>query len=322
MQEYVYVSMILKEYDNALKMSKEMITLYDNANYYSLVADIYYTMKSYKRALKYYNISYSKKNNENVLLTISILNYTYLNNKENAILRLENYVKEHNCSKLICSKLFSYYRLNGDTDKMTTMLKTLYEKYKNSYTKDSALKISTLLIKLLEEKDINEAINFLEKNNIDNETLLRLYGETNQYDKAHKNLTKEYQETKNKNTLGKIAIVEFEMSKNKESILKKVFQKFDIALQNNMNDNANFENYYGYLLVDYNIDIKKGKKLIEKALSKYPNNYAYMDSIAWAYYKSKDCKNAYKYMSKVVKQVGLENEEIKEHWNKIKGCKK
>jgi len=47
----------------------------------------------------------------------------------------------------------------------------------------------------------------------------------------------------------------------------------------------------------------------------------YLDSLAWGYYKERDCDKAYKMMKRVVDEEGLEEPEIIEHWDAIKQCK-
>lgn len=44
-------------------------------------------------------------------------------------------------------------------------------------------------------------------------------------------------------------------------------------------------NYLGYLYVDKNINLDRSEELILKALSYEPTNYAYIDSLAWVYYR-------------------------------------
>ena len=62
--------------------------------------------------------------------------------------------------------------------------------------------------------------------------------------------------------------------------------------------------------------------LVKKALVQEPNNLAYIDTLAWGQYKLKNCKEANKQMKRVVDEIGLNDEEIKLHWEKIKECKK
>ena len=113
----------------------------------------------------------------------------------------------------------------------------------------------------------------------------------------------------------------FELAKDKQKVLKNVIANFELALSSGIN-NSEFQNYYGYLLIDYNINIHKGIKLIKQALKTSPNNIAYIDSLAWGYYKINKCKEAYKLMKKVVSLTGLGDSEIKQHWEKINRCKK
>ena len=52
-----------------------------------------------------------------------------------------------------------------------------------------------------------------------------------------------------------------------------------------------------------------------------PDNIAYLDTLAWGEYKVKNCKEAYIQMKRVVDEIGLDDEEIKSHWEKIQECK-
>ncbi len=76
------------------------------------------------------------------------------------------------------------------------------------------------------------------------------------------------------------------------------------------------------MLIDYDINVSKGLELAKQALDKHPNNAAYLDSVAWGYFKLGKCDLALKYMKKVIEQIGLDNKEIKLHWEKIQECKK
>jgi len=71
-------------------------------------------------------------------------------------------------------------------------------------------------------------------------------------------------------------------------------------------------NYLGYLLIDKNIDIEKGNKLIDRALIIDPNNGAYIDSKGWYLYKKGEYNKSLKYLLKAYKIVG-DDLEILEH---------
>ena len=109
------------------------------------------------------------------------------------------------------------------------------------------------------------------------------------------------------------------MSTNKKEVLNSVVEKLNTVLQTS--SNHIYQNFLAYLLVDYELDINKGVALVKKALVQDPENIAYLDTLAWGEYKLKNCKTAYEVMKKVVDQVGLEDEEIRIHWEKIKECK-
>ena len=110
------------------------------------------------------------------------------------------------------------------------------------------------------------------------------------------------------------------MAEDKKLVLNDVIFKFEKVLQTT--SNHIYENYLAYILIDFDVDVKKGLILVKKALVQEPNNIAYLDTLAWGEYKQKNCKEAFKQMKKVVDEVGLDDAEIKMHWHKIKECKK
>ena len=118
------------------------------------------------------------------------------------------------------------------------------------------------------------------------------------------------------------AVLTFEsaVDKNDKQMIKKVVAYFDKAISLGVDDSI-YLNYYGYTLIDKDINVKKGMKIISDALIQQPDNTYYLDSLAWGYYKENDCKKAYSMMKKVVEQEGLEEPEIAEHWDLIQKCK-
>jgi len=214
------------------------------------------------------------------------------------------------------------YQEQGNVDGMLSILNRMYLKYKrNPALHKTTLMIQNLIVTLLESKDIKEAIKFLEKTKIDQTKLINLYYQDGQLKKALKMTRKLYRKTRKPDLLGKIAMFEFELAKDKHKVMKHVVANFELALSSGIN-NASYQNYYGYLLIDFDINVKKGMKLIRSALKTTPNNVAYLDSLAWGYYKLGKCKKALTIMKKVISVTGLKDQEIKLHWNNIKACKK
>ena len=126
-------------------------------------------------------------------------------------------------------------------------------------------------------------------------------------------------QTSNIDYLAQQAILEFESAQDKRAILSSIITKFNIVLEKS--DNPVYQNYLAYILIDFDIDVKRGLVLVNKALDKEPSNIAYLDTLAWGKYKIKSCLEAYLNMKQIVDQIGLEDEEIRLHWEKIKECR-
>jgi predicted Zn-dependent protease len=319
--EYILALSSQKYYEEALKIAKSLLKESATSQNYALVANIYFQQKNYKEAIKYYESAYAGDQNESTLLQLVNILYNYLDKKDEALAYLETYVQTNKCNPTICNRLMLIYQEQGNVDGMLSILTRMYNKYKDSNLQPQAMKvIENLIISLLERKDIKKAIKFLEDNRLNQDKLINLYYQDQQLEKALK-LTKEiYNQTKNPELLGKIAMYRFELAKDKRKVLKHVIANFELALSSGIN-NAGYQNYYGYLLIDYDIDIEKGLSLVQEALKQSPNNLAYLDSLAWGYYKQKNCKKAQEIMTQVINRAGLKDPEIKLHWNIIKDCK-
>ena len=195
----------------------------------------------------------------------------------------------------------------------------MYQDYKKNNETLLLSKTKILLVKYLAKNNVGNAINFLEENKEEDEILLNLYKITNQPQKAYDLLGNLFGRTNNLDYLAQQAIIQFEMAEDKRKILDEVIPKFERVLVTN---NSIYQNYLAYIYIDFDINIKRGLLLVKKALAQDSNNLAYLDTLAWGEYKVKNCKEALKQMKKVVDEVGLDDAEIKLHWQKIKECKK
>lgn len=63
-------------------------------------------------------------------------------------------------------------------------------------------------------------------------------------------------------------------------------------------------NFYGYTLADYGLQLDLAQELIEKALKAQPKNVAYLDSLAWVFFKRGDTAKAEEVMRKLL-EIGL-----------------
>ena len=310
----------LNETDKALEIAKTLLKEYKSALNYEVLANVYFVKKDYEKAISYFETSYSMNKDSNTLFNLVNILYAYLNRKAEALAYLETHVRLYGCDSLVCSKLVSIYQEQNNIDGVISVLKRSFLTFKNQNDDNMANKTYELLIAYLEKKDLNEAIKFLEENSVDELKLINLYKRVNQNNKALSLAKKLYKEDSNIDLLAQIAILEFESADDKKAVLDSVIKKFNDVLT--VLDSHVYQNYLGYILIDFDIDVKKGLAFVEQALEKAPNNIAYLDSKAWALYKLKRCDEAYTFMKKVVEEVGANDSEIKIHWQKIKECSK
>jgi uncharacterized protein HemY len=172
------------------------------------------------------------------------------------------------------------------------------------------------------KKEYIKLIDFLEETKVDDKVLLETYIRIKNYDRAYKLALEIYQQSGDIEYLGQSAIYEYESKKNNlnESVIKSVTEKFERVISTK--DSALYFNYFGYLLIDHEIDVKKGIDYVKKALQLSPESSYYLDSLAWGYYKLSKCKKAKEIMQKVIKLEGSDQEEIRLHINEIEKCLK
>jgi len=283
-----------------------------------LASNPYLYSGEFKKALDLLGKAYEKSSNEDVLLRMAVIMDEYTNERKKAIQLLET----HRRMNLVVSdqlyfKLLSLYIKENNIDGILETYKVLYEKDKQD-------KYLTKIIEAYAYKsDIDGAIAYLEKNGNSDKILYDLYKSKKYFDKALKLVNKFYSKDHDPKWLAEKAILTFEKAKNKDDkkMIAMVVKYFDKAISEGVDDSL-YLNYYGYTLIDKNIDIKKGMKIISDALVQQPDNTYYLDSLAWGYYKEKACKKAYKMMKKVVDMEGLDEPEIAEHWEAIQKCQK
>ncbi len=68
-------------------------------------------------------------------------------------------------------------------------------------------------------------------------------------------------------------------------------------------DNAGALNYLGYMLADRNVRLDEAYQMVKKALDLEPDNYAYMDSLAWVYYRQGKLDDAEELLVRALEQT-------------------
>jgi tetratricopeptide (TPR) repeat protein len=304
-----------KENEKAKKLGTELIAQEGDAIDYELSASPYILSGDYKKAVELLTKAYEKTYNEDILMKITILLANYLHNVDEATRRLENHRKSYQCSEKICAQLLEIYSKELNVDGLLSIYKDLYKKTKKDI----------YAIKLIEgyiyKEEFDKAISFLKKEYKNDELLYEVYLAKKDYKSALRIAEKLYSKDKSPRWLAESAMAIYENAKNKDdkNMLKKVVENFEKALKAGVKDSV-YLNYYGYTLIDKDIDIQKGIKIVKDALKEEPDNTYYLDSLAWGYYKLHRCKEAYKEMKKVVDKEGLKEEEIIQHWVAIQEC--
>ncbi|SFV57158.1 FIG00545237: hypothetical protein [hydrothermal vent metagenome] len=306
-----------KKYEEAKEVSVLLLADSTDAVDFELSANPYIFTKDYPKAVELLTKAYNKTYNENILLKITTILVNYMRNIPEATLRLENYRTHHKCSERICLQLISIYFQQNNISKIIPLYKELYKSTKKEQYAEKVVESYRYL------KDYSKAIEFLKNDYKNPELLYSLYIEEKAFKKADNLSRKLIVETNDPKWYAESAMILYESAPNKNDkvMLAEVVKRFEIAIEKGI-ENTVYLNYYGYLLIDKDIDIKKGINIVKKALKEQPDNSYYLDSLAWGYYKLGDCKKALDTMQKVVKIEGLKEKEIREHWNAIRGkCK-
>ena len=289
----------------------------DKARDLDLASNPYLYSGDFEKALDLLETAYKKTSNEDVLLRMAVIMDEYINERKKAIQLLETHRRMNivNSDQLFFKLLSLYVKENN--------INGVLEIYKVLYEQDEQEKYLTKIIEVYVYKhDIDGAISFLEENKVGDTTLYELYKSKKYFDKALTLINKLYKKDKDARWLAEKAVLTFEnaVDKNDKKMIDKVVAYFDKAISLGVDDSI-YLNYYGYTLIDKDIDVKKGMKIISDALVQQPDNTYYLDSLAWGYYKEKACDKAYNMMKKVVDMEGLDEPEIAEHWDAIQKCK-
>lgn len=270
----------------------------------------------FKRALDLLSRVYETVPREEILLRMTDIMDEFTDERKKAIQLLETHRRMNIVSHDVYAKLLLLYQKEKDID-------GILETYKALYQQDNDPEYLTKIIDAyMYKRDLDGAIAFLEEDQSRNDILYELYKAKKYFSKALALVDKLYEEDKNSKWIAEKGVLLFENSedKNDKKMIQDVISHFEKAIALG-NDDSIYLNYYGYTLIDKEVNVKKGIDVIENALIQQPDNIYYLDSLAWGYYKQCDCDKAYKLMKRVVDEEGLEEEEIIEHWNAIRQCK-
>ena len=274
----------------------------------------------YGDALGLLKKAYAQSPDEQTALQIAALYLLKLQQPKRAIDFLEKHLeRDPRVSIGFYFKLIELYAKENRLDKVLALYKKLYLRDPQNYFLQKIIEIS------IYQKDMEGLIRFLEKTKGNDALLYNVYKDNGFFDKASHLAQKMYAKTAKPKWLAEEAILLYEQAQKAHAvtpeILKKMSRLFDEAFAKGAKK-AIYLNYYGYSLIDHDLDIDKGIGMIRRALGQDPNNTYYLDSLAWGLYKKGECRNAHKLMRRVIQKEGLKEPEISDHYKAIKACLK
>jgi len=333
----------LKEYDEALKDLKILIEkdprnaeLYrlmtiayikksaqralqldpDNIKNVDMIASIYLAGGENRKAYEVYEEYYEKHHDDDSLVRMVSILYHKIHDRKKSLSILETHSKIVGCSEKVCLFLAEIYRQENSLDNLASVYERLYGATGKSEYAQRAAEIFTY------EKRYKKAVEILESSNADKRLLLAVLKQSKDFKKALKLAKELYDETLDPVWLAEYGVLLYEAADKKSDpkLLKKVESLLSSSIKKGVNE-ALYLNYLGYLLIDHDMDIARGMRLVEKALKIEPDSPFYLDSLAWGYYKLGRCDRALDIMKRVVEKMGLDDKEIKLHWEKINRCR-
>ena len=305
--------------DLAEPLADRWLAVSDRPADLKLAATLKNDLGKYNEALQLLKKAYAKSPDERTLLQEVSLLEKQLKDRQEAIRLLETHLRlQPDASVAVYFKLIELYAQENRLDKVLELYKKLYEKDPQQYFLQKIVKLS------LYTHDLDGLIALLEKHPRGNEELLyRLYKEKKRIDKAIALAHQRYKESGQPKWLAEEAILRYEAARAKKKITPQVLKTFrrlfDEALKKGLDDSL-YLNYYGYTLIDHDLDIERGISLVRRALKQQPDNSYYLDSLAWGIYKLGRCDRAYRIMEKVIANQGLQEPEIRMHWESIRKC--
>lgn len=301
-----------KEFQNAIETLEKLLKIEKSASSYLLAAEICLIEKDYEKSVEYYKKSYELEPSEYVVDKLAETLYLSLNRIDEAIRYYNSHISFSGCGEFLCQRVGALYAKKGDIDGVISVYRKIYEQ-----DNDSAIGKKIIDLYLL-KNDYVGVQEFLESSRLDDVALLKVLKYNQEYKRASEIALKLYKESGEIDYFAQHIMFEFESGdqKNKELIDKTIDGLKSVIKTSNSHI---YLNYLGYLMIDNGMDIKEAMEYIKEALRQDSENSAYLDSLAWGYYKQSEYKKAYETIEKVKNSMG-QDPIVKEHYETIKNA--
>ena len=302
---YSYIKM--DKLNKALNLTFDILHRKRSLEIYKIVAFIYIQKKNYKEAIKYLKSVYSISKSPKVLSEMGDIFFKYLKNPNEAISYYQTHIRLYGCNILICSRLAEVYKFLYDYENLISIYKKLYLATGNN---EYANKIVYIY---LEQKKYQKAIKFVESHHLNKYLLYLIYKNKLEQTHNYRVAYKLYKMTRKNRYFFLYSVYKFEQSKKGLLNIRNLIYNLNFLIKKERN--PVYLNYLGYILIDYDINVKRGVKLVKEAVKNNPSD-EFLDSLAWGYYKLHKCKKAWKIILKIKEQ----DKEIEKHKKMIRRC--
>ncbi|NPA55390.1 MAG: hypothetical protein GXO40_03415 [Epsilonproteobacteria bacterium] len=304
----IYSYLELNQPQLALKYAQDFLKTHRNLQTYEIIAYIYIKLHKYKLAINYLKSAYAISHSVDVLAKMGDVFFKYLKKPNEAVSYYQTHIRLHGCNVLICNRLAQIYKYLYDYDNLIAIYKKLYE-----HTLDTQYANKVVYL-YLEQEQYKKAIKFIQENKLNKSLLYLVYKSRLNKKQTYKDAYKLYKYTGDYKYFFLYTVYKFQQSKKSIELLRNVIANLEILVKNH--PNPLYLNYLGYILIDYDIDVKRGIKLVKQALKTMPHSKAFLDSLAWGYYKLHQCKQAYD----IIKRIKSKDKEILYHKKMIRRC--
>ena len=289
---------------------------------HEILGSLYLQSNRVDDALAQFNEAYKGDHSERSLEQIIAI-YSNTQNNERIGELLNNHLEKYGCSQELCKRSIEFYVKTKQISRVEKLLKEIEEK---SPTIQNA---TNLIAVYAYEKKYNEAIEIAKKYPLNRSILLELYLGKGDFSLASKQASLIYEESKNYEMLILSQIYFFETIKDNPSqdAILSIIKKLQYAISELKKQKqtpqsfGEYLNFLGYLMIDYDVDIKKGISYVKEALAINSENIEFIDSLAWGYYKLGDCNQAKREFDKIPKAKIEELNDLKIHQKALLECK-
>ncbi|MGI0439411.1 ATP-dependent nuclease [Helicobacter himalayensis] len=314
----------LNDAPNALKVAKEIQEQEDSPQIHNVLGVIYITMGEKKKAIEEFSWVYENLGTQEALARLLWL-LEEDNQYQRALELLDSFLAKNPCEPQFCQQALGFYIKGMQTEKIESLLKKRYDDEPNIANAQSLIAIYAF------RKKYSQALEIANRYPFDPKFLIELYVGAKDYKMATSSALQAYKNTNNALYLCYSYLYEFESLENVDkNAVKKLANKMQDAIELLKKDSipdslqaqdfAIFYNFIGYTLIDYEIDINKGIEFVNLALEIDPDSVAYLDSLAWGYYKQKQCGKAKEIFAKIPKDEIQEDDELIRHSSALDLC--